>query len=90
MAHMKITTQSGSIYHLHQFDDKLFLQGENVVTRQSKDLRAGMWEVEAVHSPEVGKQLHLVAPSDLLMSDPKRIPGGGKITSLVTRIDIVL
>ena len=92
---MVITTYSGSVYRIRQDATGIWrMLGENVVTERSKDIRPvdGLehgWEIEFGSVPKIGEPLCVVAPARMAMDDPMRIPGGGKITSPITNIEVL-
>ena len=86
---LEITTQSGSIYRLRKsVRGRWYLAGKNVPSSTSQDIQAGEWEVELPTVPTIGQPFRAYAPESMDRNDPARIPGGGKITSPITNIEI--
>lgn len=82
-----ITTESGSRYNiLEDSQGEYFLRAENVENPNSIALDPEIvWKIEqpAPWPIEVGKPVLLAARQDILFDSPRRIPGGGKVTSPV-------
>jgi len=86
-----IVTATGSVYRVRRDDDGAWwCAGDNVPTAMSCSLADGEWEIAPPipWPPVIGERLRLVAPGDMRRTDPLRMPGGGKITSEVTRVDM--
>jgi hypothetical protein len=89
----RIRTRSGSIYFVaHDRDGKWWLGGRNQVNPFSVALPPGAWEIEAPKPwpPVIGLPLILLAPTLWAKDHPKRLPGGGKVTSPVAAFELVL
>lgn len=87
--HVVIHTKSGSVYKLGRTNGRWWVSGVNVVNEQSKDIRGDKWEIERPAPTEIGMPLVFVAARSLAMDDPARMPGGGKVTSPVTSMELV-
>jgi hypothetical protein len=92
MQRWEISTQSGSLYRVGlDADDRWWVSAENVKSPTSCSLADGCWEIQAPKPwpPEIGHPFEFRAPAHLAHDSPKRVPGGGKITSAVVRIQHV-
>jgi hypothetical protein len=86
-----IITESGSHYYVDVEDDRFYLSGENVASDRSASIPSyTRWEIKrpTPWPPQLGQSLTMFSkffhePKD----HPLRIPGGGKITSLVRTIE---
>jgi len=86
-----VITETGSRYRIHEdVAGTFWLSGENVPNPQSRAIGPEEWEIERPQPwpPEIGQRLwmpsaYFNAPKD----HPGRIPGGGKLTSQVQRIE---
>jgi len=89
-----VTTHSGSRYRLlHDDRDMWWLGGDNVANPISCKLPSGRyWCIQppVPWPPVIGGSLWLEAPDDLVPGDEARIPGGGKLTSPVRRVEALL
>lgn len=86
----RIRTETGSIYHVSLSEDgRWWLGADNVPNPTSRSLADGCWEIQrpAPWPPVPGRSLRLLAPADLSLGDPARVPGGGKITSRVVDVE---
>lgn len=89
MERWEITTESGSLYRVGlDADGRWWIGGDNVATPTSRSLADGCWEIEppAAWPPELGSPLEFRAPARLSREDPRRVPGGGKVTSRVVEV----
>lgn len=87
---MRLITQSGSAYQLRRDAAGVWwLRADTVPSRHSVRLTPTVeWEVDVLIPPTVGKRAHLYAPAHLDRDDPRRMPGGGKVTSPILYIDL--
>lgn len=79
-----IGTRSGSVYYVLERDGRYWLSMANVPNPGSGRVE-GLWEID---EPDpwpavIGASLLMPALSTLEHDDPRRIPGGGKFTSVV-------
>lgn len=92
MQRWEITTETGSLYRLGlDADGRWWVSGDNIATPTSCCLADGCWEIQPPASwpPEPGFPLEFRAPPRLSAGDPRRVPGGGKVTSPVTEVRYV-
>ena len=88
----RIRTRSGSVYTVaHDRDGKWWLGGRNVANPFSTALPPGLWEIEPPQPwpPIIGLPLIMLAPTLWATDNPKRIPGGGKVTSPVEAFELI-
>ena len=81
-----IGTLSGSRYVIGRDTEGVWwFGGENVANPGSVSLPRQLWRIETPTPwpPLLGARACLVAAQDLAIGDPRRVPGGGKITSAV-------
>lgn len=86
-----VHTMSGSVYRITELDDGSFVVGgDNVPSDTSAALGAGDWPVvrPCPWPPNIGVPLvltsvHVHRP----IGSPQRMPGGGKRTSPVTKVE---
>lgn len=89
MERWEITTESGSLYRFGlDADGRWWVSGDNVASPTSSSLADGSWEIAppAAWPPELGSPLEFRAPARLSRENPKRVPGGGKVTSRVVEV----
>lgn len=83
----QMTTRSGSIYRVaRDGQGGWWMSADNVPSPTSVRLNPDRWwRISAPRPwpPELGERLELMAPESLDRDDPRRVPGGGKVTSLV-------
>lgn len=87
---VQLTTMTGSTYCVARdpVEGRYWLTAENVATERSRALRRGaMWEIRPPLMA-VGLPALLLAPEAFARDDPRRVPGGGKRTSLVRQAAI--
>jgi hypothetical protein len=88
----EITTRSGSVYIVSRTGDgRWWLSGDNVDSPTSKSLGGGRWQIEpaAPWPPVLGDSMMFRPPRSLRVNDPRRMPGGGKRTSMVVRVELL-
>lgn len=86
---MLVETEAGSVYRIREAEDGTWwLSGTNVPNPGSLPLPEGEWQIERPDPwpPIIGQPVFVPALLSLAMDDPKRIPGGGKWTSLVRSV----
>lgn len=87
---IRVRTETGSVY-LFRTDKngQWWVAGSNMVNSQSQSLADGEWMIEPLSPwpPQIGASLYFFAPQDLAKGDPRRCPGGGKITSPVVDVE---
>lgn len=87
MAKLRIVTETGSEYVYDKRDDGThWLGGKNVPNPNSKPIGEQFWQVEEPEMPRLRQEWLVNALKSLKMTDPLRMPGGGKFTSRVTEI----
>ena len=88
----RIRTRSGSAYLVaRDAAGKWWLGGRNVPNPFSVALPAGVWEIEPPEPwpPIIGLPLVMLAPRMWALDNPKRIAGGGKVTSPVASVELI-
>lgn len=85
----KVTTESGSVYYVREDAGRYYLRALNKPNPYSVDVSPEReWEVApAPWPPVVGEQMLLLSVYVWEPGHPERIPGGGKYTSPVVRIE---
>jgi hypothetical protein len=86
MNQWEIRTLSGSLYRVAIDDaNRWWVSADNVATCTSSNLADGCWEIQppSPWPPVLGAPFRFVAPTHLPIGDPERVPGGGKVTSVV-------
>lgn len=89
MNQWEIRTLSGSLYRVAIDDeDRWWVSADNVATCTSSNLADGCWEIQppSPWPPVLGAPFRFVAPTHLPIGDPERVPGGGKVTSIVVAV----
>jgi hypothetical protein len=90
---VELHTRSGSVYIVVQdTGGAWWLGADNRPTQESRSLSdGGPWRIEApeVWPPVVGQPAAIYALREIPYGHPARVPGGGKITSPVLRVNWV-
>ena len=80
-------TLSGSCYRLASSDGEWILTADNVPNASSCALNGtGPWVITPPLGLFLGFPLELLAPTTLPLDDPSRVPGGGKLTSILVKL----
>lgn len=83
----QMTTHSGSVYRVaRDGQGGWWMSADNVPSATSLRLDPNRWwriSAPSPWPPELGERLELMAPEGLDRDDARRVPGGGKVTSLV-------
>lgn len=85
----EIATASGSRYGLRvDREGRWWLSADNRPNPYSVSLADGEWEIQPPlpWPPMLGAPCWLWAPAHLRLGDPRRVPGGGKVTSAVASV----
>lgn len=85
----EIETASGSRYRLRlDREGRWWLSADNRPNPFSVSLADGEWEIQppAPWPPVLGARCWFEAPAYLRLGDPRRVPGGGKVTSAVAAV----
>lgn len=87
MKTIKVVTETGSQYFFRVLKTKIYVSMDNVENMLSRKVK-GEWEVEVTPwPPKKDENLKIVSAYWQKFDHPKRMPGGGKVTSLVTSIE---
>ena len=87
---VEVRTHSGSVYRVGRDEQgRWWMTACNVPHERSRRLEMGRWwhvQRPSPWPPELGERLWLIAPDDVDPGDPRRVPGGGRHTSLVRAV----
>jgi hypothetical protein len=79
-----IRTETGSSYRWYIYTDGTqFVSGKNVANQISLPIGDDAFQIEPAETPIIGQEWLFNALKSLKPGDPKRMPGGGKLTSRV-------
>lgn len=82
-----LITQSGSRYTVgHHCTGSWWFCGQNAPNPLSCALPVQLWRITrpTTWPPQLGTHIAMMAPPDLALDDPDRVPGGGKVTSPIS------
>ncbi|MBI3568887.1 MAG: hypothetical protein HY084_11880 [Gemmatimonadetes bacterium] len=87
----RVATQSGSVYHVVETTcGEFFARVDSVPNPFSVAISPARWwriQPAVPWPPQIGQSLALVARAELPLDHAERMPGGGKVTSVVLAIE---
>lgn len=85
-----VTTYTGSEYTVVREGVDFYLIPNHIPNSGSSDVNGGRWKIAEPKFPVIGDSWHIYSAYYEDFDNPLRMPGGGKVTSAVQHVHIIL
>ena len=85
-----VITYTGSEYTVVREGVDFYLLATHIPNMTSTDVNGERWKIAEPKFPEIGKSWHIYSAYYGDINNPLRMPGGGKLTSPVESVGVIM